>query len=178
MQKHPGMTPRPRPSAPADDRDRVKSIGLMVLATLCFAALDTTGKYLIVKEGVPVAEVSWLRFVGHVVFSAVVLWPFALKPSLRSAKPMAQILRSVLMAATTALNFLALRYLQLDQTVTIFFLTPLLVAALAGPLLNEWAGWHRMLAIAAGFAGVLLVMHPGIGTVHWAFLLALGATLG
>ena len=176
MQKHASMTPRP--ASATDPRQRVKAIGLMALATLCFAVLDSTGKYLIVKEGVPVAEVSWLRFVGHVVFSAVVLWPFALKPSLRSAKPMTQILRSVLMAATTALNFLALRYLQLDQTVTIFFLTPLLVAALAGPLLNEWAGWHRMLAIAAGFAGVLLVMHPGIGTVHWAFLLALGATLG
>jgi len=178
MQKHPGMTPRPHPSSPADDADRVTSIGLMVLATLCFAALDATGKYLIVKEGVPVAEVSWLRFVGHVVFSAIVLWPFALKPSLHSAKPMTQIVRSVLMAVTTGLNFLALRYLQLDQTVTIFFLTPLLVAALAGPLLNEWAGWHRMLAIVAGFVGVLLVVHPGIGTIHWAFLLSLGATLG
>jgi drug/metabolite transporter (DMT)-like permease len=178
IQKDPGMSPRPHPSSPADDSDRVTSIGLMVLATLCFAALDSTGKYLIVKEGVPVAEVSWLRFVGHVVFSAIVLWPFALKPSLRSAKPMTQIVRSVLMAVTTGLNFLALRYLQLDQTVTIFFLTPLLVAALAGPLLNEWAGWHRMLAIAAGFVGVLLVVHPGIGTIHWAFLLSLGATLG
>ncbi len=150
----------------------------MALATLCFAALDSTGKYLIVKEGVPVAEVTWLRFVGHVVFSAAVLWPFALKPSLRSAKPLVQIFRSVLMVVTTGFNFIALRYLQLDQTVTIFFLTPLLVAALAGPLLNEWVGWHRMLAIVAGFFGVLLVMHPGIGTVHWAMLLALVATFG
>ena len=150
----------------------------MALATLCFAVLDSTGKYLIVKEGVPVAEVTWLRFVGHVVFSAAVLWPFALKPSLRSAKPLVQILRSVLMVVTTGFNFIALRYLQLDQTVTIFFLTPLLVAALAGPLLNEWVGWHRMLAIVAGFFGVLLVMHPGIGTVHWAMLLALVATFG
>jgi drug/metabolite transporter (DMT)-like permease len=150
----------------------------MALATLCFAVLDSTGKYLIVKEGVPVAEVTWLRFVGHVVFSAAVLWPFALKPSLRSAKPLVQIFRSVLMVVTTAFNFIALRYLQLDQTVTIFFLTPLLVAALAGPLLHEWVGWHRMLAIVAGFFGVLLVMHPGIGTVHWAMLLALVATFG
>jgi hypothetical protein len=47
----------------------------MALASLCFAALDATGKYLIVKQGVPVIEVSWLRFVGHVVFSAAVLWP-------------------------------------------------------------------------------------------------------
>ena len=82
------------------------------------------------------------------------------------------------MVVTTGFNFLALRYLQLDQTITIFFLTPLLVAALAGPLLSEWVGWHRMLAIVAGFLGVLLVMHPGIGTVHWAMLLALVATLG
>ena len=121
---------------------------------------------------------TWLRFVGHVVFSAVALWPFAFKPSLRSRSPVVQILRSVLMVVTTGFNFLALRYLQLDQTVTIFFLTPLLVAALAGPLLNEWVGWHRLIAIAAGFIGVLLVMHPGIGTVHWAMLLALVATFG
>jgi len=150
----------------------------MALATLCFTVLDASAKYLVVAEGVPVAEVTWLRFVGHVVFSAAVLWPFALKPSLRSAKPLLQVLRSVLMVVTTGFNFIALRYLQLDQTVTIFFLTPLLVAALAGPLLHEWVGWHRMLAIVAGFFGVLLVMHPGIGTVHWAMLLALIATCG
>jgi drug/metabolite transporter (DMT)-like permease len=171
------MTPRSRPSSAIDDSQHMKAIGLMALATLCFAALDATGKHLI-AEGVPVAEVSWLRFVGHVVFSAVVLWPFALKPSLHSAKPMVQIFRSVLMVVTTGFNFLALRYLQLDQTITIFFLTPLLVAALAGPLLNEWIGWHRMLAVVAGFLGVLLVMHPGIGTVHWAMFIALAATLG
>jgi drug/metabolite transporter (DMT)-like permease len=82
------------------------------------------------------------------------------------------------MILTTALNFTALRYLQLDQTITIFFLTPLLVAALAGPLLGEWVGWHRVLAIVAGFVGVLVVMHPGLGHVHWAMLLVLGATFG
>jgi len=179
MQKHASMTPRRHPSpATGDASQRLKAIGLMALATLCFTVLDASAKYLVVAEGVPVAEVTWLRFVGHVVFSAAVLWPFALKPSLRSAKPLLQVLRSVLMVVTTGFNFIALRYLQLDQTVTIFFLTPLLVAALAGPLLHEWVGWHRMLAIVAGFFGVLLVMHPGIGTVHWAMLLALIATFG
>jgi len=178
MQNHASMTTRPIPASASDASQRLKAIGLMALATVCFAALDSTGKYLIVKEGVPVAEVTWLRFVGHVVFSAFVLWPFALTPSLRSAKPWVQVFRSALMVVTTGFNFIALRYLQLDQTITIFFLTPLLVAALAGPLLHEWVGWHRMLAIIAGFMGVLLVIHPGIGTVHWAMLLALVATFG
>ena len=35
-----------------------------------------------------------------------------------------------------------------------------------------------MVAIVAGFLGVLLVMHPGIGTLHWAMLMALVATFG
>lgn len=172
------MTPRRLPLPDVHPRRRLKAIGLMALATLCFAALDSTAKFLVVKKGIPVVEVTWLRFAGHVVFSAAVLWPFALAPSLRSAKPLVQWLRSGLMIVTTGFNFVALRYLQLDQTVTIFFLTPLIVAALAGPLLDEWIGWHRMVAVVAGFLGVLLVMHPGFGTLHWAMLLALVATFG
>jgi drug/metabolite transporter (DMT)-like permease len=171
------MTPRQLPPD-VHPRRRLKAIGLMAFATLCFAALDSTAKFLVVKKGIPAVEVTWLRFAGHVVFSVAVLWPFALAPSLRSAKPLVQWLRSGLMTVTTGFNFVALRYLQLDQTVTIFFLTPLIVAALAGPLLDEWIGWHRMVAVVAGFLGVLLVMHPGFGTLHWAMLLALVATFG
>ena len=138
------MTPRaPRllPSAPiTDPRLRLKAIGLMALATICFALLDATAKYLVTVKAVPVMQITWLRFVGHIVFSAVVLWPFAFEPSLRSAKPVMQVLRSLIMIVTTGFNFISLRYLQLDQTVTIFFLAPLLVALLAGPLLHEWVG--------------------------------------
>lgn len=172
------MTPRLAAATLSDPRHRVRAIGLMALATVCFAALDATGKYLIATKGVPVVQVTWLRFMGHVVFSAVALWPFAVKPSLRSARPLMQLFRSALMICTTGFNFVALKYLQLDQTVTIFFLTPLLVAALAGPLLHEWVGWHRMIAIIAGFLGVLVVMHPGFGGLRWAMLFALVATFG
>jgi drug/metabolite transporter (DMT)-like permease len=172
------MTSSPTSTASADTSQTLQAIGLMILATVCFAALDATAKYLADVERIPVAQITWLRFAGHVVFSAVVLWPFALTPSLRSKKPLIQVIRSCLMILTTALNFVALKYLQLDQNVTIFFITPLVVAALAGPLLGEWVGWHRMLAIFAGFIGVLVVMHPGIGTFHWAMLLTLGATVG
>ncbi len=88
-----------------------------------------------------------------------------------------QILRSVFLIGATAFNFLALQYLQLDQTATIFFLSPFIVAALAGPMLNEWIGWHRLLAICVGFVGVLLVTRPGFGGIHWAVSFSLLATL-
>jgi drug/metabolite transporter (DMT)-like permease len=172
------MTVEPATAEASDARKRLIAIGLMVLASVCFAALDATAKYLVDETNVPVAQVTWLRFATHVVFSAVVLWPFAFRPSLRSAKPLIQVVRSCFMIVTTVLNFIALKYLQLDQNVTIFFLTPMIVAALAGPILGEWVGWHRVLAIGAGFLGVLVVMHPGVGSFHWAMLLVLGATLG
>ena len=60
-------------------------------------------------------------------------------------------------------NFLAFRYLQLDQALSILFSTPFLVAALAGPMLGEWIGWRRWIAILVGFSGVLLVTRPGRG---------------
>ena len=161
----------------AEQKRRLRAIGLMALAIVSFALLDTTAKWLVDDAGVPVAQVIWLRFVFHVAFSVLVLWPFAFQPSLKSKKPGQQVLRSLLMLGSTGFNFLALRYLQLDQTITIFFLTPLLVAALAGPLLNEWVGWHRMIAIIVGFSGVLLVMRPGFGGIHWAAFLSLAATL-
>jgi len=168
---------RQTPRHSADPSLRLKAIGLMALATVAFAGLDATAKYLVVVAALPVGEVVWLRFVAHVVFSVVALWPFALTPSFQSKKPGLQIARSLCMLGATGFNFVALEYLQLDQTITIFFLTPLLVALLAGPLLHEWVGWHRMMAIAVGFLGVVIVMRPGVSGIHWAMILSLGATL-
>jgi drug/metabolite transporter (DMT)-like permease len=42
----------------------------------------------------------------------------------------------------------------------IIFLSPFLVAILAHLLLHEEIGWHRMIAIAAGFVGVLVLAQP------------------
>jgi drug/metabolite transporter (DMT)-like permease len=83
--------------------------------------------------------------------------------------------RTVALLASSFLNFLALRYLQLDQALAITFSTPFLVALLAGPVLNEWVGARRWAAIGAGFLGVLVVTRPGFGSIHPAALLSLTA---
>jgi drug/metabolite transporter (DMT)-like permease len=56
---------------------------------------------------------------------------------------------------------------------SIVFTTPLIVAALAGPLLGEVIGWKRWLAILVGFCGVVVITRPGAGDVHWAALVSL-----
>jgi drug/metabolite transporter (DMT)-like permease len=81
-----------------------------------------------------------------------------------------------MMVSGTFLNVLALRYLQIDQTLSIIFSTPFLVAALAGPLLGEWIGWRRWVAISVGFLGVLVVIRPGFD-MHPAALLSVATAV-
>ena len=82
---------------------------------------------------------------------------------LRTGRPGLQLGRSVLLLGSTVFNFMAFRYLQLDEALAILFSTPFLVAILAGPILGEWVGWRRWTAIMVGFVGVLVVVRPGMG---------------
>ena len=54
---------------------------------------------------------------------------------------------------------------------------PLVVALLAGPLLGEWVGWRRMIAILIGFGGILIAVRPGFADVHPAVFYSLGSML-
>ncbi len=156
---------------------RLSAIALICSASFLFAFLDTSAKYLVTVAHVPVLEIIWVRFVINALLIVALVGPNATLRALPSKKPMNQLFRSLLLFGCTAFNFLALQYLQLDQTATIFFLSPFIVAALAGPMLNEWIGWHRLLAICVGFIGVLFVMRPGVGGIHWAVSFSLLSTL-
>ncbi|MGH8482484.1 MAG: DMT family transporter [Nevskiaceae bacterium] len=82
----------------------------------------------------------------------------------------------VMMLATFAW---ALRSLPLTTVYTLFFVAPLLIVLLSRPFLGEKIGAHRWIAIAGGFAGVLVAMRPGTeGMVSWAGVAVLLAALG
>lgn len=160
--------------------NRVRAIGLMVVALVFFSALDASAKYLTTRTGLPVTEIVWARFIGQFLLLLVfvpLLGFMSVGRLFMTSRLGLQLLRSLLMVATTAFNFMALRYLRLDQTITIVFLAPLVVALLAGPLLGEWVGWRRFLAIIVGFAGVLVVVHPGVATLHFAIAYSFMAML-
>ena len=182
----PGVAPAVAPAAaglfvqaarPVLSTQPLKAIGLICLAVVCFSALDATGKYMITVGGLPVAQVVWVRFLGQFAAIVLTLGLVAIPSLLASRKPGYQVLRSLLLLGSTAFNFLALKTLRLDQTMTVQFLTPLTVALLAGPLLGEWVGWRRMVAILVGFCGVVIAIHPGSATFELAFVWAAGSML-
>ncbi len=153
----------------------LRGILLMIAAFCTFSMLDTTAKYLV--QIYPTAQVVWARYVGHVVLAAAVLLPIHGRSLLVSHRPGLQVLRSLFLFGATCTNFWALQYLQLAETSAISFSAPLMVAVLAIPLLGERIGPRRWAAIFVGFFGVLIVIRPGLGLVHWAAGLSLLSAL-
>ncbi len=160
----------PQPPA-TDGPQRLFGITLMCGALAMFAGLDATAKLL--TETLPVSQVVWARYMGHFIFAVVFVLPSADRFRLwRTSYLGFQLLRSLLLLLATAMNFVALQFLQLTVTSAVFFTVPLIVAALSVPLLGERVGPHRWAAIAVGFVGVLIVARPGLGVVHWAIILS------
>jgi drug/metabolite transporter (DMT)-like permease len=154
---------------------RLTGIALMCGAVACFAMLDTTAKYLSLYMST--LQVVWARYTGAFVLPFIVSNPWTRPGLTRTTRPVLQLVRSVLLLASTLGNFAALRYLQLDEAIALVFSTPFFVAALSGPMLGEWVRWRRWTAIAVGFVGVLVVVRPGQGTFQPAALFSLSAAL-
>ena len=95
-------------------RSRRIGIGLLVAGTVCFSIIDASGKWLV--QHLPVAEVVWLRFATHVLWTALLLAPSRGWDIVRTRAPRLQALRTLMMVAMTALNFWALQYLQLAES--------------------------------------------------------------
>lgn len=163
------------PDASHERAQRLTGIALMCGAVACFALLDTTAKYL--NLYMATLQIVWARYTGAFLFPLIVSNPWNRPGLLRTGQPALQIGRSFLLLGSTMCNFLALRYLQLDEAIAIIFSTPFFVAALSGPMLGEWVRWRRWTAIAVGFVGVLVVIRPGVGSFQPAALLSLGGAL-
>jgi drug/metabolite transporter (DMT)-like permease len=138
---------------------RIFAIALMCGAMVCFTGLDTSSKWL--GLSLPTAQIVWARYAGATVIALIAAQPWSHPAVLRSRRPGLQALRSLLLLGATVSVVVALRQLQLAETATISFLTPIFVALLAGPLLGERVGAERAIAIAVGFLGVLIATRPG-----------------
>jgi len=165
----------PHIAAAGDTRARLAGIGLTSGSLVFFAILDATAKWL--GQAISPVEIVWARYIGHFLLCWAVLNPWFAPGVWRTARPGIHILRGLLLIGTTLGNFFALQYLRLDQTMSIFFSMPFFVALLAGPLLGEWIGPRRWIAILTGFVGVLLVVRPTAEGIHPAALSALAGSV-
>lgn len=151
------------------------AILLMFGAVMCFTAIDTCAKFLV--QTLPPLEVVFFRYLGHFLIVAAVFLPLQGRTLFATAHLPKQILRALFLLSSTVFNFLALQFLPLAVTSAIFFIIPLLVCALSVPFLGERVGPRRWAAIVVGLIGVMIVVRPGLGALHWAWVLSMAASL-
>ncbi|MFS8085583.1 MAG: DMT family transporter [Acidobacteriota bacterium] len=152
-----------------------RGIALMLVTTACFAALDTLSK--LTNRYLPVNEIVWGRYVFHGLALALLMGPSMKLGLVRTAHPGMQILRALMLLVSSWLFVFALVYLPLAEAAAISFVSPLVLTALSGPLLGDKVRRSQWLAVAVGFAGVLVLIRPGGKLFDIATLLPLGSSV-
>lgn len=157
----------------------LRGILLLLWSGVVFTFADSLAKAATLT--LPVLQVAWGRYIFHFAFlPAFGEQPFARGSwsiygwarLLRTRHLGLQIIRSVLLLAVTVSYFGAIHYVPLADAAAVAFLEPLLIMALAHIFLKEHVGPRRWIAVAIGLAGVIVVIRPGFGMIHWGILLA------
>jgi len=150
-----------------------RALANMVGAAVAFTFLNVAVKAL--RDDLPTVQLVWVRTLGHLL---LVIAVFAPRHGLRlfeTHHPVFQLVRSCLLLISTAFYVTALGFVGLATAATISFMTPCLIAVLAGPMLGERVGPRRWAAVGMGMLGVLIVARPGAEAANLASLLVLGS---
>ena len=159
------------PPAPAGQRI-LAGILFMCGAGLLFPVMSGFAKFL-GGDGYNSLQISWARAFGHIVYMLVVFVPKFGTQMLRTRRPGTQLFRSLMLFISNASSFLSITYIPLAKAASITMMAPFFVLPIAWFWLGERTTRGRLVAMAVGFCGVLLVIRPGTELFHWASLLSL-----
>ena len=147
------------------------AILLILASTVMFAILDAGVKYL---TGLyPILQIAWARYVFQMALVPAIVGRVTPRDVFRTRRPGLQMVRSMLLVGATLSFFTAVRHMPIADAAAIGMVAPLMVTALAIPLLGERVGARRWTAVVIGLIGALVIIRPGIGVAHWASVLPL-----
>ncbi len=149
----------------------VRGIACMVVGMALLTLNNAVTKLLTV--GYPPGEVVVLRAVFVFLPIAFLVWREGGLSALRINNLKGQIVRAGFLIVSTFLMIIALRLLPLADVMAITFAGPLVITALAGPMLGERVGWRRWTAVCVGFIGILIMLKPDPDVFRIAALLPL-----
>lgn len=154
-------------------RAALAGIALMAAGIFLFAVNDALGKWLVATYSV--GQVLLVRSLAALAVLAPFIWrdraSFAVAP-----RRGLQALRALLATVEVACFYWAVAYLPLADVMAYYLAGPIFVTAIAAVVLREPVGWRRWSAVLMGFAGVIVCLRPGTGTLTWPALIALAGS--
>ncbi|QFT55372.1 DMT family transporter [Microbulbifer sp. THAF38] len=142
-----------------------QGIILCVLAMLCIAGMDATGKLLV--QNYPIVEIMTVRFA---IFFLIVILVSGLTGQLKEIRSKAigiQVIRSLLLVVEVTVFIIAFSMMPLADVHAIAALAPLFAILMAGWYLKEKVDRGSWVAVTIGFLGTLVIIRPGLGVMSW-----------
>ena len=158
-------------------KNKTTGILFIVSAVLCFSIMNGITKYL--SEFYNVITLNMFRYWFFAVFlffinsnknKSIVIVS-------KSKNRLLQTFRGSMLAIQMCFAHYCFLKLGLIETSAIFAVGPLMVKALSIIFLNKKVGWQRLVAIAFGFIGIMIILRPGMKVFDPLSILALACAL-
>ena len=136
---------------------------LMIVTTFVFACQDGISRHLAGEYNTLMVVMIRYWFFAAFVLTVAARRPGGVLATARTSQPFLQIGRGLLLALEICVAIWGFTLIGLVESHAIFASYPLIITALAGPILGEKVGWRRWAAVLTGFLGMLIILAPGDG---------------
>lgn len=146
------------------------------LAVLCFSLNDVGIKFL--SGDYALHQIILFRaLVGLITFSVFIMPFYGGLIVFRTRRPLVHLVRGLCVVMANMCLFLGLAAMEIADAVAVFFISPTVITVFSVIFLGERVGPRRWLAIAVGFAGVMVIVKPGTSAFQIASLLPLASAV-
>ena len=152
----------------------MRGIVLMCLSTVAFSIMHGLVRF--VSEVLPPFQIAFFRN----IFGLVFLLPLLMRSRfavLRTRQIGLHALRGVINMAAMLMFFTALSISPIAKVTALGFTAPIFMAILAVIVLGERFRIYRWSAIFLGFAGMLIILRPGLVVIDTGALLVIGSAV-
>ncbi len=136
----------------------------MILGMAALNAMDAISK--ILTEDYSGIQVTWGRYVFHLLPLMVIAGPRRLRTMAQTKNPGAQIARGAALLISGTCIIFAFSMMKLADAIAVSFVGPLLMVALSARFLGERVGVHRWVAVFVGFFGMIVLVWPTGGVLE------------
>lgn len=149
----------------------------MTGALFSFMAMAVSGREL--SQDLTTFQILFFRsLIGVLLIGALIARSQAGWAQVRTRRSRGHLMRNIAHFGGQYGWFYGLAFIPLAEVIAIEFTTPIWTALLAWMLLGERLTLPRLTALVFGIAGLLLILRPGMGTLHPAALAVLAGAVG
>lgn len=146
----------------------------MIVTGLCFVALTGLVKHL--GDDLPSVQTAFLRYLLGLIFVLPMLRALSRQVISRASLRFYG-LRGLVHSLGVILWFYAMTQITVAEVTAMNYLTPIYVTLGAAVFLREKLALRRMIAVAIGFIGALIILRPGLREISPGHLAMLGTAL-